>query len=238
MKFLTIGPLGGWRQTVVFVAPVVVLAAGACGDPREEASPTARLGAEARAGTAASQTPTPILAVKGTKAVQASELTSAYPALPRRSGPSPETTGGVPHTQIDVDPVPAIHDELFRRTFALPDVENRPTIVSLPGTRGVWISEGVSLAHPEVIVAGREFTHIHSDGSLHTPLPFSRALEAVDSGWAERHPWADQREGWGGLVLLFTPQSMEELDVVFQLIVESYNFVTGRDVEPSESLTN
>jgi phospholipase/carboxylesterase len=134
--------------------------------------------------------------------------------------------------------VPEVHDELFRRTFALPDVENRPTIVptiaSLPGARGVWISEGVSLAHQEVIVAGREFTHIHPDGSLHTPLPFDRAIAAVDAGWAERHPWADQRDGWEGLVLLYTPQSMDELDVVLQLIVESYNFVTGRDVKPSD----
>ena len=102
--------------------------------------------------------------------------------------------------------------------------------VSLPGARGVWISDGVSLAHPEAIVAGREFAHIHTDGSLHAPLPFERAIEAVDGGWAERHPLADQREGWEGLVMLYTPRSLEELDVVFQLIVESYGFVTGRDV--------
>ena len=166
--------------------------------------------------------------------MQPSELTPVNPPLPRRSGPSPQTTGSVPHMQIDVAPVPEVHHELLRLTFALPDVEDRPTIVSLPGARGVWISEGVSLAHPEAIVAGREFTHIHPDGSLHTPLPFERAIEAVDAGWAERHPWADQREGWDGLVLLYTPQSMEDLDVVFRLIVESYNFVTGRDVEPSD----
>ena len=32
--------------------------------------------------------------------------------------------------------------------------------------------------------------------------------------------------------MLYTPRSLEELNVVFQLIVESYNFVTGRDVKP------
>ena len=159
-------------------------------------------------------------------------------ALPQRSGPPPRTTGSVPHTQIGVDPLPELRDELFRRTFALPDVENRPTIASLPGARGVWISEGVPLAHPEAIVAGREFTHIHPDASLHAPLPYERAIEAVRAGWAERHPWADRRDGWEGLVLLYTPQSLEELDVVFQMIVESYEFVTGRDVEQAESSTN
>ena len=164
--------------------------------------------------------------------MQANDSTPSHTELPQRSGPPPRTTGSVPHTQIDVDAVPEVHDELFRRTFALPDVENRPTIVSLPGARGVWLSDGVPIAHPEAIVAGREFTHIHPDGSLHTPLPFERAIEAVDAGWAERHPWADQRDGWEGLVMIYTPRSLDELDVVLQLIVESYNFVTGRDVEP------
>jgi hypothetical protein len=32
-------------------------------------------------------------------------------------------------------------------------------------------------------------------------------LEVAEKGWGERHPWADEREGWDGLVMLFTPQS-------------------------------
>ncbi len=159
---------------------------------------------------------------------------STFAPLPQRSGARTQTSGRVPHVQIGVEPVPAVNDELLRRAFALPDVENRPTIVSLPGTRGMWLSDGVPLAHPEGIVSGREFAHIHPDGSLHAPLPFERALEAVEKGWAERHPWADQQAGWEGLVMLFTPQSMAELDVIFQLIVESYNHVTGRTVNASD----
>ena len=166
--------------------------------------------------------------------MNASGLTSDYPVLPQRTGPPPRTTGSVPHTQIEVHPVSEVHDELFRRTFALPDVENRPTVVSLPGTRGVWLSDGVSLVRPEAIVAGREFTHIHPDGSLHAPLPLERAMEAADAGWGERHPWADHREGWEGLILIYTPRTMEELDIVVQLVVESYNFVTGRTVKASD----
>ena len=57
--------------------------------------------------------------------MESSDSTPVHPTLPQRSGPPPRTTGSVPHTQIDVDPVPEVHDELFRRTFALPDVENR-----------------------------------------------------------------------------------------------------------------
>jgi hypothetical protein len=158
----------------------------------------------------------------------------ALDPLPLRSGSPVQTSGSVPHVQIGVEPVPAVNDELLRRAFALPDVENRPTIVSLPGTRGMWLSDGVPLANPDGIVSGREFAHIHPDGSLHAPLPFERALEAAEKGWAERHPWADQRDGWEGLVMLFTPQSMTEMDVTFQLIVESYNHVTGRTVQASD----
>ena len=59
-------------------------------------------------------------------------------------------------------------------------------------------------------------------------------MEAVERGWAERHPWATRRAGWEGLVMLYTPQSEADLEIVFQLIVESYNFVTGRTEVPSD----
>lgn len=154
--------------------------------------------------------------------------------LPDRSGPRTRTTGTVPHVQIDVEPVTAVNDELYRRTFALPGVEDRPTIVSLPGARGMWLSDDMPLAHPEAIVNGREFAHIHPDGSLHAPLPFERALEVAETGWGERHPWADERDGWEGFVMLFTPQSMDELDITFQLIVESYNHVTGQNIQAGD----
>ena len=154
--------------------------------------------------------------------------------LPERSGPRTQTSGTVPHVQIGVEPVTAVNDELLRLAFSLPGVEDRPTIVSLPGARGMWLSDDIALAHPEAIVSGREFAHIHPDGSLHAPLPYERALEVTEKGWGERHPWADEREGWDGLVMLFTPQSMAELDVIFQLIVESYNHVTGQTVQASD----
>ncbi|MBV7337836.1 phospholipase [Chloroflexi bacterium TSY] len=176
----------------------------------------------------------PTSAVQPTMTEPTSVPESVFAPLPERSGPRTQTSGTVPHVQIGVEPVPAVNDELHRLAFALPDVENRPTIVSLPGAQGMWLSDGVPLAHAEVIVSGREFAHIHPDGSLHAPLPYERALEAVEKGWAERHPWADQRDGWEGFVMLFTPQSMAELDVIFQLIVESYNHVTGRTVQASD----
>ncbi|MGH2373772.1 MAG: luciferase family protein [bacterium] len=136
----------------------------------------------------------------------------------------------MPHAQVGVRPLPVVNAELFRRAYSLPDVEDRPTVISVPGARALWLREDMPLAHPEVIVAGREFAHIHPDGSLHVSLPAERAREAIEAGWAEPHPIAEQL-GMQGLVMLYTPRTLEELDVIFQLIVDSYNFVTGRAVQ-------
>ena len=106
-------------------------------------------------------------------------------------------------------------------------------MISVPGARALWLDDNTPLAHPEVIARGREFAHIHPDGSLHAVLSPERAREAVEKGWAEPHPIA-QYAGWDGMVMLYTPLDMDELDVIFSLVVDSYNFVTGRLVSSSE----
>jgi len=150
-----------------------------------------------------------------------------------RTGPRPETTVNIPHIQIDIAPVPEVHRSLFERVYSINGIENRPSIISLPGARSMWLKEELSLKHPEVIVSGREFAHIHPDGSLHISLPPKRAQEAVEAGWAIYHPFS-KRKGWEGFVMLYTPQSMEELNVTFQLIVDGYNFVTGQKIQPTD----
>ena len=35
-----------------------------------------------------------------------------------------------------------------------------------------------------------------------------------------------------GMVMLYTPLDLDELDVVFGLILDSYNFVTGQNLRP------
>ena len=154
--------------------------------------------------------------------------------LPEREGSRTQTSGRVPHVQFGVDPVQAVNDELYRRAYLLPGVEDRPTTVSLPGGRGMWLSDDVSVANPGVILSGREFAHIHTDGSLHAPLPVDRALELSEKGWGEMHPWAGERPGFDGFVMLYTPITMEELEVTFQLIVESYNHVTGENLQAAD----
>ena len=155
-------------------------------------------------------------------------------SFPERKRSRPATNQGMPHAQIGIRPIAAINDELFRRSFSLPMVQNRPTVISVPGARALWLDEGLPLAHPEVIARGREFAHIHPDGSLHLSLPPERAREAVEKGWAEPHPIASYI-GIDGMVMLYTPLDQEELEVVFQLIVESYTFVAGNSFQPENA---
>jgi phospholipase/carboxylesterase len=147
---------------------------------------------------------------------------------PIRTKPRPYTTDNVPHVQVGVEAVPELTAELLGRVEDIPDVEVRDTVVSLPGARGFWLADDLPLKRPDVIVGGREFAHIHPDGSLHASLDPETDRAAIETGWAIAHPWSDQRPGWEGFVMIYTPVSADELDVVFKLVLDSYNFVTGR----------
>jgi len=147
--------------------------------------------------------------------------------LPKRDTPRPVTTDGIPHIQIDVEAVPEIVAELLDRVSTIPGVELRRTIVGRAGSTGFWVEDDTKLARPESIIRGREFAHLHPDGSLHASLPPELALNAVDAGWAIHHPWAAKKRGLEGFVMIYTPMSDDELDVVFELVKESYAFVSG-----------
>lgn len=231
-----------WLKVIIIIIGVGILLGGCSSNIEEsedviEVTQVVEEEAPTAADTSPSEQPTSIIETSiaptdEPTSISESDLT-VFP-LPERSGPRAETTGTVPHVQINVPPITEeVSAELFRRAYALPGVEDRPTVVSLPGARGMWLSDEIEVVNPQAIVNGREFAHIHPDGSLHAPLPYDRALEVAEKGWGERHPWADERDGWEGFVMLFTPQSMDELDITFQLIVESYNHVTGQTVEAS-----
>jgi hypothetical protein len=149
-------------------------------------------------------------------------------SLPSRQTPIPQTTNGVPHMQIGIEVVPALAEELLQTVAEFPGVSLGATRISMPGVVGFQFDDGVPLDRPDVIVGGREFAHLHADGSLHASLDPALARAAVDAGWAVAHPWAMQRDGWEGFVMIYTPTSPSELEVVIQLVESSYSFITGR----------
>jgi Family of unknown function (DUF5519) len=155
-------------------------------------------------------------------------------ALPRRWGPSPRTTVGVPHRQLD-EPMPAeLHRQLLRRLRVLPFVALRPSVVSdSDEALGLVLSDDLDLPEPRLAKwrGGREFAQIHGDGSLHVVLAPRRAREAISAGWAERHPLAEAF-GCEGFSLLFIARSEVELNTVIRLLEDAYTWWTGMVVPP------
>ena len=152
--------------------------------------------------------------------------------LPQRETPVPRTTNGVPHIQLGIKADPDLSEKLLGQVGTFPGVTLGPPRVSLSGAVGFQLADGLPLARPEVIVGGREFAHLHPDGSLHASLEPALAKAAVQTGWAVAHPWATQRDGWEGFVLIFTPTNEAELEVVLSLVENSYSFVTGQAPRP------
>lgn len=162
------------------------------------------------------------------------DAAGASAALPVRDGQRERTTESVPHVQLDAVPVAEADAALRRRAFAIPGVEDIPSGISLPGARGLSIRDDVELARPDVLLSGREFAHIHPDGSLHIWMPVELAIEVEQAGWGELHPWVDRDGFWDGVVMVFTPRSLDEVDVMIRLLVEAYNFVTGASLDPTD----
>jgi hypothetical protein len=61
-------------------------------------------------------------------------------------------------------------------------------------------------------------------------MPVDHAEEVAEKGWGELHPWVDRDDFWDGAVMIFTPETLDEVDVTMQLVVDAYNYVTGANV--------
>ena len=149
--------------------------------------------------------------------------------LPKRSGSRPRTTPTNPHTQLEQNPQPEMVEELARRVFTLPGVEERPSAISVPGARALWLGEEVPTGPQEAFMIGREFAHIHPmpDGSLHVALPPQVAEEAISKGWAEQHPVARMGYILQNVAMIYAPRDAQEVEVVAGLVVEAYRYASG-----------
>lgn len=151
--------------------------------------------------------------------------------LPRRAGPKPRTTPTNPHTQLDQNAPPAMQAAIAAYMFERPCVEERPSIISVPGARAMWIHESCAVGDRTAFLMGREHAHLHppEDGSLHVALPPALAEEAIAKGWAELHPVARRGLIPPTIVMLFGPRDDAELEVVKQLVDASFRFAHGLD---------
>ncbi len=149
--------------------------------------------------------------------------------LPRRQGPRPATTPTNPHTQLDQQPGDRRQRErLADALLGLAGVVERPSLISVPGARGLWLEEGAA-GPPEAFMVGAEFAHLHPgrDQSLHAMLPPGMVAEAVEKGWAEIHPVARRGLIPPNAVMLYAPRDDEEREVVEALVRASHAFARG-----------
>jgi hypothetical protein len=149
--------------------------------------------------------------------------------LSRRPGSRPATTPTNPHTQLDQQPADSRQRELLAASvFALPGVEERPSLISVPGARALWLAEGTA-GPPEAFMVGNEFAHLHPepDHSLHAMLPPTLAVEAIEAGWAEQHPVARRGLISANAVMLYAPRDDAEREVVEELVRASHAFARG-----------
>ena len=148
-------------------------------------------------------------------------------SLQQREGPKPATTPGLPHKQLDQQPV---HDELRQlladRLFAMPGVTEGASRVSVPGARALLLDRSTAGGPPEAFFIEGEFAHLHpgDDQSLHVCLPSSLAAHVMEAGWGEPHPLV----ATGGLpdthVMVFAPRNHLELEVTASIVEASYKY--------------
>jgi phospholipase/carboxylesterase len=151
--------------------------------------------------------------------------------LPQRRGPRPRTTRSNPHTQLDQNAPEELQRALAARIFALDGVEERPSVISVPGARALWLREECGAGGQDAFLVGREFAHLHPlyDGSLHAALPPEVAASAIEAGWAEPHPLALRGVVPGTIVMLYGPRDLRELEVIGNLVAVSFEFARGRN---------
>jgi hypothetical protein len=156
--------------------------------------------------------------------------------LPRRRGNRPRTSGPAPNIQLDQLGSSELHEQLKARFYALSDVEERQTMVSDPRARAMWLRDGVPIGDPGAFMGGREFGHFHPwDRSMHVILPMEVARAAVDAGWAEVHPVVPLLGLPENLLMVYGPRDDSELEIVYGLLLQAYQYAGGRGVTTSAS---
>ena len=152
--------------------------------------------------------------------------------LPTRTGPAPKTLGQLPHSQLTQHGPDEIIERLHAWCFALPNINNEASGISVPGSRALILQDGVP-GNQAAFMIGREFAHIHpkpDNGSMHLVLPVEDVAEIKSAGWGEDHYLVTQGQWPTGLVMIFSPRDEDELTVVKQIVARSYEFATGKQM--------
>ena len=151
-------------------------------------------------------------------------------SLTSRNGRRPRTTSRLPHSQLDQHGPDEVIDKLHEFCFSFPGVKNEHSTISVPGARAMVMHEAHECNH-DAFMIGREFAHIHphpDNGSMHLQLPKADAIEVIRKGWGEDHYLVTLGQLPKGLVMVFSPRDVDELEVVKKIVTRSYAYATNR----------
>ena len=152
--------------------------------------------------------------------------------LPIRHGPAPKTLGQLPHSQLTQHGPDDIVDALHAWCFALPNINNENSGISVPGSRAMILRDGVP-GNQAAFMIGREFAHIHpkpDNGSMHLVLPVDVVADVKETCLGEVHFLVSQGQWPVCLVMIFSPRDEGELMTVKQIVTRSYKFASGSEI--------
>jgi hypothetical protein len=151
-------------------------------------------------------------------------------SLPDRVGVRPRTDNAVPHLQKTQRSPERIRLALLEwATSVLPHVSERDTRISVSATRAFWLDEKVDAPSADAFMppaGGREFAHLHADGSLHLCVSNDAVDEIVERDWGEVHPLKDKGVNE---VLFYAPRDADELEVAKYALAEAWSYATGTE---------
>ncbi len=154
--------------------------------------------------------------------------------LPERPGPRPATSAGIPHRQLNQTPAPALFQRLRAGFLSIPGARQGPSLVSVPGARGLFLNDCSRCNTRYGFIRGGEFAHLHppDDGSLHMVLAPDDVAQVLVRGWGELHPWAVTGRILPTIVLVYAPRTDEEVRIVLDIATASLRNAKAVNSDP------
>jgi len=154
--------------------------------------------------------------------------------LPKRVGVKPITNPLPPHLQHNQHSPREIYHSLADWMFnAFPKSREHETLISVPSSRAMWLDEDVKNTPRDGFMPpppkSREFAHLHKDGSIHVCLSQQNIAAVYHAKWGEPHPY--KKHGVNE-ILVYAPKNKEEMDVLKDVIVASYEYLTNDKYVP------
>ncbi len=173
----------------------------------------------------------------------ASPLSSSGPSyldaasIPTREGARPQTVSRtMPQRQVPYKSgvvAPGVAERTANLAASL--AAKYPDILELRRSRsegysadGIYAKESLPTINAECEqqkFIGTEVAHAHpAEGSLHVWLSEADARLVVEKGWGQRFPLPGSPKGW---IMVYTPRTMEEVDVVEKIVKAGIAWVSG-----------